>query len=458
MLTRRQLLLSTPAAALAATKKTPQRPNVVLVLADGIGSWMLGCYGNQEIKTPNIDELSRTGVRFINSFACTPAGSPSLATLLSGRTPSQHGIEDFLTDQPTDDDPPVGQKAAPASFANEVLLSDLLSRQGYNCGFAGKWNLGGDEKPGHGYQFTYTMKGGSSPYQNPVMYRNGERVQEQGYLADLITGHAGEYLDQQKADKPFFLTVSYLNPHAPYDGHPQKYYDLYAATPFTTTGWDPAAKNALLGKEMLGDIVGNSRRAAAAVTALDDQVAALLKRIRSGGLGDNTLVIFTSPNGFLMGRHGLWSAGHASNPINMYEEVVGVPMIWTWPGKIPAEASIPDVVSHYDLLPTMCEVTGAAPPDRHLCGRSFAPMPFRERFPKKEPWRNVVFGQLRNTDMVRDSRFKLVLRNGGRGPNDLFDLANDPREKKNLYDSQDFLTVRDALAKEIAGWRQRTPA
>ena len=208
---------------------------------------MLGCYGNQEIKTPNIDELSRTGVRFINSFACTPAGSPSLATLLTGRTPSQHGIEDFLTDQPGED-PPVGQKAAPASFANEVLLSDLLSRQGYNCGYAGKWNLGGDEKPGHGYPVHVHDEGRVEPLPESRHVRNGERVQEQGYLADLMTRRACEYLDQQKADKPFFLTVSYLNPHAPYDGHPQKYYDLYAGTPFTTTGWDPAAKNALLAR------------------------------------------------------------------------------------------------------------------------------------------------------------------------------------------------------------------
>jgi arylsulfatase A-like enzyme len=457
MLTRRQLLLTTPAAALAATKKAPQRPNLVLILADDLGAWMLGCYGNREIKTPHIDELSRMGARFINSFVATPAGSPSLATLLTGRTPSQHGIEDFLTEKPIED-PPVGQKAAPPSFANEILLSDLLGKQGYNCGYCGRWNLGGDEQPGHGLGFTYTLKGPSSPYQNPVMYRNGQRTEEQGYLADLITQRAGEYIDQQKAEKPFFLTVSYLNPHTPYEGHPQKYYDLYSGTPFTTTNWEPPARNALVDKEMLGDIVGNSRRAAAATAALDDQVAALLKRLRDRNLGDNTLVIFTSTTGFLLGRHGLWSAGHASNPPNMYEEVIGVPMLWSWPGKIPAEASVPEVVTSYDFLPTICELTGAAVPDRHLSGRSYAPLVLRQPLPKKQPWRNVIYGQLRNTDMVRDSRFKLILRNGGQGPNELFDLDNDRAEKKNLYDSPDFLTVRNALTKEIAGWRQRTSA
>ena len=124
-----------------------------------------------------------------------------------------------------------------------------------------------------------------------------------------------------------------------------------------------------------------------------------------------------------MGRHGLWSAGHASNPINMYEEVIGVPLIWSWPGKIPAEASVPELVSAYDFVPTICELTGAAAPDRHLCGRSYAPLVLREAFPKKQPWRSVLFGQLRNTDMVRDTGFKLVLRNGGQAPSDLFDLG-----------------------------------
>ncbi|HPT24919.1 MAG TPA: sulfatase-like hydrolase/transferase, partial [Bryobacteraceae bacterium] len=114
------------------------RPNVVLVLADDLAAWMLGCYGNQEIKTPNIDALARSGTRFINSFVATPICSASRATLFTGRLPRQHGIHDFLTPTPIAD-PPQGQKEPPASFANEVMISDLLARAGYRCGYAGKW-------------------------------------------------------------------------------------------------------------------------------------------------------------------------------------------------------------------------------------------------------------------------------------------------------------------------------
>ena len=193
------------------------------------------------------------------------------------------------------------------------------------------------------------------------------------------------------------------------------------------------------------------------MSALDDQVASLMKSIRSRGLQDKTLVIFTSTCGNLLGRHGLWGAGRASDPVNMYEESIGVPMIWSWPGKIPAEATTIESVTSYDFLPTICEFAGATVP-AGLPGRSYVPIVLRQPFPKKEPWRNVIYGRLDNTEMVRDSRFKLVLRNAGQGPNQLFDVTNDPGERKNVYDSQDFLTVRDALTKEIAGWRERNKA
>src|SRR4051794_1999656 len=97
-------------AAFAADKRAVQRPNIVLILADDLASWMLGCYGNKEIRTPNIDALARAGVRFINSFVCTPVGPPSRATLFTGRLPHQHGIQDFLTRTPVEN-PPQGQLA-----------------------------------------------------------------------------------------------------------------------------------------------------------------------------------------------------------------------------------------------------------------------------------------------------------------------------------------------------------
>jgi arylsulfatase A-like enzyme len=154
----------------------------------------------------------------------------------------------------------------------------------------------------------------------------------------------------------------------------------------------------------------------------------------------------------------LWSKGLASDPINMYEEVMRVPLIFSWPGKVPAEATAPELISFADIMPTLCEAAGAqAPTDRNLTGRSFLYIARREVPPRGTPrWRNLVFGHFRNTEMARDNRYKLVLRNQGSGPNELYNIFEDPRERKNLYDDPKFITVRDRLAKEIADWRQRT--
>ncbi len=453
-LTRREFIAGAAAApAFAKPKNSAPRPNVVLIVADDLAAWMLGCYGNQEIKTPNIDLLARTGTRFVNNYVCTPICSASRATLFTGRVPRQHGIHDFLTANPIEN-PPQGQKDVPPSFEKETMISDILAAQGYNCGYVGKWHMGLDQTPQHGYKFWYTMTGRA--YRDPRISRNGNVVDERGYTPELFTRAAGEFIDQQKRDQPFFLVVSHFNPHVPYEGHPQKYYDMYANTRFNSIGWEPSAANALREKEYLKDIVGNIRRCAAATTALDDQIPPLLRKLDQNGLRDNTIVIFTGDNGFLLGRHGLWSKGHASDPINMYEEVVATPMIWNWLGKVPPEAERPEVVSFYDVLPTLCEATRSPlPADRNLCGRSYLPLVLNQPLPKKEIWRNLVFGHFRDTEMARDARYKIVLRNGGQGPNELYDVRSDPREKVNQYANPEFITVRDRLTRELERWRNR---
>jgi arylsulfatase A-like enzyme len=158
----------------------------------------------------------------------------------------------------------------------------------------------------------------------------------------------------------------------------------------------------------------------------------------------------------LWGRHGLWGAGLASNPVTMFEDVVRVPLIFNWPGRTPVQASRPEVVSLYDVLPTVCDAVNAAEPEgRNLCGRSFLPVIEGKPMPKKEPWRNLVFGHYRNTGMARDNRYKLVYRNDGQGPNELYDLARDAGEKTNLYANPQFITVRDRLTHDLVRWRKQ---
>lgn len=453
--TRRSFLAAASSAPLLAQRREAptRKPNILLILADDLPAWLLGCHGNQEVKTPNIDRLAAAGTRFLNSFVCTPICSPSRATLFTGRTPRQHGIEDFLTATPASN-PPQGQKEPPASFVNEIMLSDLLSRAGYRCGYMGKWHMGGDSRPGHGFSYSYTMTEGRRTYTDPEMALNGEVIREKGYLTELITRRATEFLDSQTKDVPFFLTLGYLNPHTPYEGHPARYYDMYAGVNFATFGIQPKAPNALREANYMDDPVPHLRRAAASVTALDDQLPVLQRKLIEKGLFDNTIVIFTGDNGYLHGRHGLWSKGHASNPINMYEEVMQVPMIWSWPGHIPTQSARPELVSFYDFLPTVCEAAGVdAPKDRNLVGRSYLSLVTNQ--PRRERWRDLVFGQFRYAEMARDNRYKLVVRNDGAGPNELFDLRQDPREKVNQYDNQAYVTIRESLMRDLEAWRAR---
>lgn len=453
-LSRREFLLSAAAAPLAAQKKTapPKKPHILLVLVEDIGAFQCGCYGQREIFTPNIDLLARMGMRFLNAFVATPASSPSRATLFTGRTPAQHGIHDFLTPNPVAD-PPQGQAAPPAWFSEETMIFDLLSQAGYQCGYAGKWHLGEDANPGHGLSFSYTMPAADMPYRNPTMSRNGKMENKNGYLTEVITLGAMEFLDRQQDSAPFFLTVSYPNAAEPYEGHPQEFYDRYAKARFEAIGWLPGAPDALRGKQHMKDPVASLRKFAASVTAVDAQLKPLLDKLREKRLWTNTLIVFTSVTGHSLGRHGLWGGGLASNPVNMFDEVMQVPLIASWPGEIPVQASRPDMVSFYDVLPTLCQAARVTPPQRNLPGRSFYYQLTRQPLPKdEERWPEEVFGMYRNAVMSRDNRFKLILRNEGEGPNELYSLRTDPRERRNEFANQQFVTVRDRHAARIKAW------
>ena len=452
-LSRRQLLLSAAVPLFAQTSENAPRPNILLVVADQMPAWALGCYGNKEIKTPNIDRLSQIGTRFTNSCVCTPASSASRATLLTGRLPRQHGIIDFLTDNPVAD-PPQGQKEAPASFRNEKLLSDILAGVGYQCGFVGWWHMGNDAQPGHSLSETCTLAGPVA-YTNPELFRSGQSVKEQGYLPDVLTRYGMEYIDRQSSAKPFFLTVSYPNAHPPYEGYEQKYGDLYANTGFDTFQYAPAARNAFRGKEMLSDTVGNLRRYAASVSAVDAQLPLLIQKLRDKKLWENTLIVFTSDCGNLLGRHGLWGGGLASNPANLYEEVLQVPMIWSWPGQVPVAGFRPEMISSYDFVPSICDAIKVdVPLGESLCGRSFAELAFGRAGDPKKRWREGLFGEYRNTAMARDTRYKMIVRDGGKGPGELYDLRADAAEMSNEYENREYIAVRQRLTRDLQQWQQ----
>lgn len=392
---RRNFLLGSLALpALAAKKPVLEKPNILLFVVDELPCWMMGAYGNKEVKTPNLDRLAQTGTRFLNHFTPAPEGKLGEAVLFTGRTPMQIGTSG----------------AVPASGSG---LSNALAAAGYACGAADGSSFGD------------------------------------------TTAAAQKALDSPTPGKPFFLSVSYTFPKAPYEGIPQKYLDLYANQRFEDYSVEAAAPNAASGKEMLANRVPNLRKVAAAISQLDDNVQSVLAKIYQKQLLDHTLVIFTSGCGALYGRHGLWDSGDASNPPNMYDEVVKTPMLWSWPGRVPALATQVELVSAYDLLPSVCDLVDAEPPAGNLCGRSYKLQATGKRLPKKQTWRTTVFGQYQNTEMACVERYKLILRNDGKGPNELYDVVADSGERTNQADNEQFVSVKNTLSGDLANWKKK---
>jgi len=262
------------------------------------------------------------------------------------------------------------------------------------------------------------------------------------------------FLDGQTAGKPFFFLMNCPTLRPPYDDVPQPFVDLYAAEPFDGYAPDLPAAGAADGRDMLRNILGNVKKAAATVSYVDDTVKQVLAKLRSKGLADSTLVVFTASTGALWGRHGLWESANASDPPNMFDEAVATPMIWSWPGHIPAIAHSPELVSAYDFVPSICDLLGLEVPPRNLCGRSYVPLAEVKELPKKAPRRLGIFAHMGNTDMSRENRYKLVSRNDGKGPNELYDLVTDPTERQNQAENPQFLTVHTELAGILDTWKK----
>jgi arylsulfatase A-like enzyme len=204
--------------------------------------------------------------------------------------------------------------------------------------------------------------------------------------------------------------------------------------------------------EMLRDVRGNLRKYAASLTTLDDQIPAMVAKLQQRGVWENTLVVFTSNGGYLLGRHGLWGDATASEPANLYEEVVRTPLIWSWPSRFPPQTVRNDVVNSYDLMPALCELTGVTPPaGSHV--PSYLPFVYGRRMGKKQSWPDLALGRIRDAEMARDDRYKLILRNQGKGPNELYDETADAKEQENQVDNAKFAGMRDRLTGQLTAWR-----
>ncbi|MCD6362229.1 MAG: sulfatase-like hydrolase/transferase, partial [Armatimonadetes bacterium] len=279
------------------------RPNVIFILTDDQGPWAAGCYGNHEIRTPNLDRLAATGMRFDNFFVAIPVCSPSRATYLTGRIPSQHGIHEWI---PVNEQNPDDRDR----LADEVAYTDVMAQHGYTCGLSGKWHMGNAFHPQHSFDFWYAHQKGGGDYNAAPMVRDGEGIIEDGYITDIITDEAIGYLDRWDGEQPFYLSVHYTAPHSPWiNQHPQDIVDSYDDCPFETCPQEEKHPWAIsLTDNFLGNREG-LKGYFAAVTAMDANVGRIIDRVEELGLREDTLIIFCSDNGFSCGHHGFWGKG-----------------------------------------------------------------------------------------------------------------------------------------------------
>ena len=423
------------------------RPNVLCILTDDQGVWAAGCYGNREIRTPNIDRIADTGVRFDRFFVSTPVCSPSRATLLTGRIASQHGVHDWIRGGNAGD-------GAASYLEGETAYTDVLAAHGWRCGISGKWHLGNSTLPQHGFTHWFTHQFGGGPYNDAPMVRNGVPVKEPGYVTNVITDDALSFIDRHaNRDEPFYLSVHYTAPHSPWTGHPQDIVDSYDDCPFESCPQEPAHPWA---GSLTHENMGNRESLKgymAAVTAMDLDIGRLLNRLDHHGIRDDTLVVFLSDNGFSLGHHGFWGKGNGTNPLNMYENSIRVPALISQPGRLPEGAVQPAMISAYDFMPTLLSYLDLPVPwERNLPGRNALDTWMGRDDSNRD--HVVVFDEYGGTRMIRTESWKYVHRHPG-GPDELYDLENDPDERANLAGDAGYTGRRESLRGELEGWFER---
>lgn len=419
----------------------PDQPNVLLLLTDDHAQWAARCNGNTELHTPSIDHLAATGVRMANAFTPTPVCSPSRASLLTGRLPSQHGVHDYLADSHLHNGP---------WLEKEILLQERMSSVGYRTGMVGKWHLGPSDVPARGFDYWYSHPvqtpepaDHTSPWPRPVAPRGQ-------YNPHAITDHAVDFLRQRELDRPFFLHVGLFATHSPWLGHPERLVQHYRQASFEDIPEDSVTPFGRLAGEALYPSRGDRREALAqyyaSVTEIDEQVGRLIDELEAQGLRESTLVIYTSDHGLNTGHHGTWGKGNATHPYNVFEESIRIPLILSQPGTILAGQVRDEMVTHLDTHTTLLEHVGIEIDPTEAAAQRFPGRSYREATRGKalQDWPRYVIGEYGDLRWIRDRRHKLVRRSRGEG-DQLFDLVADPRETIDLLDEPGHREVIDRL-------------
>jgi arylsulfatase A-like enzyme len=441
-----------------AGQSTP--PNIVFIMSDDHAAHAISAYGSRLIKTPNIDRLAKEGMKFDNCFVTNSICTPSRAAILTGKYSHLNGVPVFNHIDNT-----------------QPMLPKYLRAAGYHTGMIGKWHLGGNrpEVGGEPAGFDYwNILPGQGAYFDPVMIEMGERKKITGYTTDIITDLAIRFLQGRPQGKPFFLMYHHKAPHRnwqPDEKHRKQFENVVVPEPATFNddyaGRSDAARQATMRIDR--DLNDNDlkmkppaglsgpelkkwkyqrymRDYLACVAAVDDNIGRFLDWLDRNGLSQNTMVIYTSDQGFFLGEHNFFDKRF------MYEESLRMPFLIRWPGKIKAGSVNKAMILNVDFAPTMLDAARVKVP-ADMQGRSFLPL-LEGRTPKD--WRTAMYYRYYHPGHhnvaahygVRDSRYKLIYFNK-LDQWELYDLRKDPREMRNVYRDPAYAKIVEKLKKEL---------
>jgi arylsulfatase A-like enzyme len=429
-------------ATAAQAAPQPAKPDVVFVLLDDMRWDGFSFMNHPFVKTPHLDRLRAQGAMMANAFVSTSICCPSRATFLTGTYASRHGVIDNETSEYNPDVTPP--------------LTKYLQAAGYTTALIGKWHMGEHGKPRPYFDYWLSFKG-QGVYHDPLFNINGEDVPHKGYTTDLLTDYTIEFIEKQPKDRPYFAMLSHKAVHEPFQPAPRHLQAFGAdATVARPPSWDNdfstkpdwQKRNALrdvrwhyrtrdFENEVLPDAVPSEPwrkgkeyvQQLRCLAAVDEGIGRLIETLEKRGTLDNTLIVFTSDNGYFHGEHRRWDKRLA------YEESLRIPMLVVYPGRIQQGTTVEQLVSNVDFAPTILDYVGLPVPS-DMQGDSMKRL-FEEKAPAwrdhffYEYWKDLVHSIPAMT-ALRTDRYKVVAYHEIKDFDELYDLQNDPHEQNNL--------------------------
>ncbi len=435
------------------------KPNIIYIIADDLGYGDIGCYGQQLIKTPNIDRLAKEGMRFTQHYAGCTVSAPSRSSLITGlhtgHTPIR-GNKEHL---------PEGQYPQPG---NTHTIAKMLKEDGYATGCFGKWGLGypgsegAPENQGFDKFFGFNCQRIAHNYypyylwdnRDTVWLKGNEGTKKEDYAMDIIHSEALNFIRSNK-NQPFFAFLTYVIPHAelvnPNDSIATMYDGKFPETPFAGVDEGPTYKNG-----GYGSTPHPKADFAAMITRLDTYVGEVVEILKELGLDKNTIIMFTSDNG----PHREGGADpdffKSYGPLrgvkrDLYEGGIRIPFIAWYPGKIKADSENEHVSAFWDVMPTFAELTGTEVAV-NTDGISFLPTLFGKPGQQKHDYFYWEFHEQGGKIAVRKDHWKAIwlnTQNPQKASVELYDLSKDIHEDNNLAEQHpEIISELGRLAKQ----------